>query len=435
MNRREFLKLASLGLGAVACRFVRIPSATPTTPRSHNTSPSSRPPTQIPTGFQTPTPPPQSPTPDPKPATSSHFFPTPVVPTSFLIDAHQDIAWNALEFGRDPLQSAIAARGKEDRTDLPALIGQRTAGLPEYLAGHVGLVFATLFVMPSSHAYASHQVMTYNSPRQAAAHGREELKFYQQLETEDPHLRLVLTKADLQAVVSSWTEPDRQPMVGFVLLMEGADPILAPGDVKDWYQQGLRLIGPAWAATQYAGGTGEPGPLTPLGRQLLAAMAELSMVLDLSHMAPEAYLQAVDTYPGPIIASHSNPHRFLPTDRGLTDTMIKKLVARDGVIGITPYNRYLTPGWKRSDGRSGVTIETFADAIDVVVQLAGDAHHVGVGSDLDGGFGLDALPQGIDSAADLIKIGDALAKRGYAQDAVDAVLYANWLRILNASLP
>jgi membrane dipeptidase len=212
--------------------------------------------------------------------------------------------------------------------------------------------------------------------------------------------------------------------------MEGAAPIRQPTEVADWYARGLRIIMPAWAQTQYAGGNGEPGPLTESGRQLLDEMSRLNMILDLSHISDQSFFEAADHYPGPLIVSHSNPRAFLPTDRGLTDDMIRTIAAKDGVIGTIPYNRYLQPGWQV--GNTRLSIQTFLDAIDYIAQLVG-VEHVAIGSDFDGGFGTESVPAGIDTVADLLSVTRLLADRGYSDDQIAAVAYGNWLRVLRVS--
>jgi membrane dipeptidase len=333
------------------------------------------------------------------------------------------------------LLSAFVGRMEESGTDVQNLLGVRISGYPEWLSGRVGIIFATLFVMPAHRAYSGFNVMTYASPKQAEEHAKAQLDFYRHLPDIEPRLKLVETSLDLDTVVDSWVRPGKPPIVGIVILMEGADPIISPDDVGGWFNSGLRMIGPAWGATRYAGGTGEPGPLTDLAHQLLDAMANFNMILDLSHLARQAYLQAVGEYPGTVIASHSNPTAFLPTDRGLGDDMIKLLAERDGVIGIMPYNPFLVSGWVRGHPRDLVGVEIVAQAIDYVAQLTGTVRHVGIGSDFDGGFGLDSIPAGMDSIADLGKIAEPLEKWGYTSEDIEAVMYANWLRILRDSLP
>jgi membrane dipeptidase len=435
VSRRDFLKLWLLAFSVGACQKSGITGKS--TPWTLSTSIPSSPTLYQPvlpsaTFPSTETSPPPSATDQPTSTTTPE--PTPVSP-AFIIDGHQDIAWNVLEFGRDPLLSAFVGRMEESGTSMQNLLGERISGYPEWLSGRIGIIFATLFVMPAHRAYGGFNAMTYASPKQAEERAKAQLDFYRHLPDREPRLKLVETRPDLDAVVDSWTQPGTLPLVGIVILMEGADPIISPDDVGRWFDSGLRMIGPAWGATRYAGGTGEPGPLTDLGHQLLEAMAEYNMILDLSHLARQAYLQAVVEYPGTVIASHSNPTAFLPTDRGLADDMIKLLAERDGVMGIMPYNPFLVSGWVRGHPRELVGLEIVAQAIDYVAQLTGTVRHVGIGSDFDGGFGLDSIPSGMNSIADLGKVAEPLEKWGYTSEDIEAVMYANWLRILQESLP
>jgi membrane dipeptidase len=236
----------------------------------------------------------------------------------------------------------------------------------------------------------------------------------------------------LEEVIADWTQQEHTRSIGLVILMEGADPIREPAEIEEWYARGLRIVGPSWAATRYAGGTHEPGPLTALGRVLLEEMARFNMILDLSHMSERAYFDVVDSYPGPIIASHSNPRRFLPTDRGLSDKMILQLAQRGGVVGITLFNGFLKPDWQ---GKSDVTVGLVVDAIDHVAQLTGSSEHVALGSDFDGGLGVESIPAGMDTVADLQLIGRALGDAGFEQIDIERIMYGNWLRILREGLP
>jgi len=316
-------------------------------------------------------------------------------------------------------------------------MGQRTTGLPQWITGRVGVIFATLFVLPHQFAGAyGRPSQTYTTPDEAHQKALQQVDVYHSLAAANSLVTVIESRQELEAVVSPWLgrEDGAELKVGFVLLMEGADAIRQPGEVADWYERGVRIVGPAWSATRYAGGTGAPGPLTDLGRQLLQEMAGLNMILDLSHIAEEAFFEAVESYPGRPIASHSNPRQFLPTDRGLSDEMIRRLARRDGVVGIVPYNRYLKPGWQRGQPRTAVPVGTVADAIDYVVQLTGNTAHVALGSDFDGGFGKESIPAGMDTVADLLDIADVLAVRGYSDAAIEQVMNGNWLRILRSTL-
>jgi membrane dipeptidase len=222
--------------------------------------------------------------------------------------------------------------------------------------------------------------------------------------------------------------------------MEGADGIRSPKELSEWYDLGLRMIGLAWAGTRYCGGTGEPGPLTPEGRELIAAMADYNFILDLSHMDEAAAYESLDRYEGPVMATHANCAALMrgaDTNRHLPDRVIEGLIERDGVIGLIPLNSFLKVGWLRKSGsrREEVPLDVLIAHIDHVCQIAGDSLHAGIGSDFDGGFGLQSIPPEIDSIADLQIIGTGLRTRGYGESDIENILGGNWLRFLRRNLP
>ena len=354
-----------------------------------------------------------------------------------VVDAHEDIAWNYFTWGRDPTRSAYYHRAREVGAEVLKHNGNCTVGLPEWLLGHVGIIFATLFAGQAHSRHGPIDTQVYATAEEAYRVAGGQLDFYHRLAGENQLIELIGTQDELEAVIASWADdvelPERR--VGLVPLMEGADPIRVPGEAEEWFERGLRIVGLAWEATRYAGGTYTPGPLTDLGRELLEAMADLDMILDLSHADEHAYLEALDRYAGPVIASHSNPRRFNPGRRGLSDEMIAQLVERDGVIGIVPYNTFLKPDHHKNDPKESVTLDVLIAAIDHVCQLSGTVNHVGIGSDFDGGFGAEHIPAGLDTIADLGKVGAALAERGYTPDEVTAILAGNWLRVLRRALP
>lgn len=360
-----------------------------------------------------------------------------------VLDAHQDIAYNALSFGRDYRRAAWVTRRAESGTEVPGVNGSATLGLPDALLGRVAIVFATLFVAPRANrptdaASDLWDKMSYSTPREAYDLAGRQLEYYQRLADENSQIRRILTVADLDAVLATWAEGTEvgQHQQGLVTLMESADPIIEPRQFEEWYERGVRIVGPAWQGTRYCGGTGMPGPLTDYGRELLEVMAGFNAVLDLSHMAEESYLEALDRYQGSvIIASHSNPRRFRNTDRHLSDDMIRLLAERDGVMGIVLYNSFLSNEWSKGDRKSTVPLNTAVDAIDYVCQITGSAQHVGIGSDFDGGFGAESIPDGLDTSSDLWLIGAALRGRGYGEPEIEAILSGNMLRKLRQALP
>jgi membrane dipeptidase len=180
-----------------------------------------------------------------------------------------------------------------------------------------------------------------------------------------------------------------------------------------------------------------PGPLTEAGRELMRELNEARIILDVSHMADEGFFEALGSFHGTVIASHSNCRALVPTDRQLSDEMIRALVSRDAVIGVVFCNRFLLNGWEKALGgkKSGVKLGHVIKHIQHICKIAGDTSHVAVGSDLDGGFGVESVPAEIDTVADLNKLGSALSEVGFSDKEVQEVMQKNWLRILERALP
>lgn len=353
-----------------------------------------------------------------------------------IIDGHEDIAWNTLTFGRDYLKTNHAVRQRELATPIPQQNGNTLLGKDAWRDGDVAIIFATLYVSPERSRLGEWDTESYRDQKEAYEHALRQLDVYHQLADDGP-FRMIETRADLTACLKARDEadPEAEKPIGLVLLMEGADPILEPAQVAEWQERGVRLVGPAWESTRYAGGTHEPGPLTDDGFRLLDRMQELGMILDLSHLSEEGYYQAIDRYEGIVIASHSNPRRFLPGERGLSDPMIRLLAERGGAIGVLPYNKFLKPTWRQGDPKGLVTLQDVANVVDHICQLTGSADYTALGSDFDGGFGLEHVPAEIDTVADLNKLRDILTGRGYEPSQVDLIFSGNWLRILRAGLP
>ncbi len=360
----------------------------------------------------------------------------------FIVDAHEDLAYNILSFGRDYTRSAEETRQveSESHSTTPQHNGQTLLGWPDYVRGQVAVVFGTLFATPFRRRLGDWEKLTYKDFNQANRLYREQLDTYRRLTDEHADkFRFIDTKADLQAVLADWNDPGRASHpVGLVPLMEGAEGVRAPAELDEWWEMGLHIIGPAWAGTRFCGGTHEPGPLTEEGRELLEAMADIGFTLDLSHMDELSARQALDMYEGPIIASHANAAALLPGYSGnrlLPDNVIRSIIARNGVIGVVPFCKFLDNEWKKGDRRDAITLETVAAHIDHICQMAGDARHAGIGSDFDGGFGLESVPAGMDTIADLQKLAPILLAKGYNEEAVAAVLGENWLQHLQTYLP
>ncbi len=358
----------------------------------------------------------------------------------WIIDSHEDLAYNILAFGRDYLLSAAQTRAREAGGPTPQRNGDTLLGWPDYQRGRVGLVFATLFATPRRYAEAW-DVQSYTTFTQGRLHFHNQLEVYHRLWGEHPDkFQPVLNRRQLTTVLQPWqheVDATTQPPVGMLVLMEGAEALERPEELVEYWERGVRMVGPVWAGTRYCGGTKEYGPFSRDGLCLLEIMAELGMILDLSHMTEQSALQALDFFPGPIVASHANARAILRDggERQLTDQTLQRLFERDGVVGVVPLNQFLRPGILKSDPRRDTPLDWLAVHIDHICQLAGDARHVGIGTDFDGGFGVQHVPPEIDTIADIQKLVPLLEKRGYSPEDMQAILAGNWQRRLEMALP
>jgi membrane dipeptidase len=347
------------------------------------------------------------------------------LPRYIIVDAHEDIAFNALSLHRDFLQDISKLRSKK----YSKKEGTPTVCLPELQKGNVRVVFATIWVAPCGASHVS-KGSCYKTPEEAHAQGMAQLDYYRRIENKG-FIKIIETKTQLKEHLSS-----SNTKLGLVILIEGADPIRAPNELKEWFRAGVRIVGPAWHRTRYSGGTGSPGPLSEEGKKLMAEMESIGMVLDTSHMAEESFFDALDLFHGQVIASHSNCRTLIPTDRHLSDEMIKALTSRNGVIGTAFFNGFLDFDWaKRGRIKNEVTLSTVIKHMKHVCELAGDTLHSAVGSDFDGGFGMEAVPSEIDTAADLQKLGKALSIEGFSGSDVSNMMSGNWIRLLERALP
>jgi membrane dipeptidase len=349
-----------------------------------------------------------------------------------VFDAHLDLAWNALDWNRDLRLPVADIRRLEHEQGMTAK-GRacNTVSFAELRRGKVAMFIATLLPrllragqVPVVQRYASMEAAY------AAAYGQ--LAYYRALEQQGA-LRWIKDWPTLDAHVRAWrqNETGHEPL-GFILSMEGADPVLAPEQVEEWWQEGLRIIGPAhYGVSPYAHGTGTEGGLFPPGRPLLKVMEHVGMILDVTHLSDQCFDEALDIYGGPVLASHHNCRALVPDQRQLTDDQIKRLVSRGAVIGTALDTWMLYPGWVRGQTtpeEAGVKLEAMVDHIDHVCQLAGNARHAAIGTDLDGGYGREQSPLDLDTIADLQRLPDLLRGRGYAEEAVEGIMYGNWVR-------
>lgn len=391
-----------------------------------------------------------------------------------LIDGHLDLAMNALIYERDQTLELSAVRGRE----LPApgiwhKGGTATVTLPEMRRAGVAICSASIItrVRPNTDPAKpiSRENLDWPSPDMAYAVAQGQLAYYRLLESRG-EVRLITDRAALDAHWQQWEQnqgprakgyevetliANRQspiaglespvsslqspaPSIGLILMLEGADPIVEPAQLAHWHAQGLRIIALGhYGPGRYAMGTAaaDAAGLTPLGRELLAEMAKLGMALDLTHLSDASFAEAVDRYEGPLCATHSNCRVLADNTRQLTDAQLRRIIEREGVIGAVCHNAMIQWVDGKEPPRAEVSLEHLVQHIDHVCQLAGDARHVALGSDLDGGFGTEHMPREIDSIADLHKLQPLLSARGYSDADIAAIFHGNWLSFWRRVLP
>lgn len=341
-----------------------------------------------------------------------------------LIDAHLDLAWNATGWNRDLCEEISAIRGAEQEMSGKAR-GRNTVSLPEMRKAEVGIAIVTVLARANAAGKTS---LDFRNQDIASATALGQLAYYQLLERRGV-VEMIRDLPSLERSYAAWRSSPETARFGFILSMEGADPVVDPAHLEHWYEQGLRLIGPAhYGPSAYAHGTGSEGPLKPAGHELLRVMEELGIVLDLTHLADESFWEALEVYQGPVIASHNNCRAITPHQRQYSDEQIRAIIERNGVIGAAFDAWMMKPGWtEERSGREPILIEHALEHIDHICQIAGNAKHIAIGSDLDGGFGTEQSPDDMDTIADLQKLRPMLAARGYSEDDIAGIFHANWM--------
>jgi membrane dipeptidase len=361
-----------------------------------------------------------------------------------IFDIHLDLSYNALDFNRDLRWTQERIRRRELGLKDQVFRSRNTVCFPEMRRGRVGLCVATQIAR--SVDYFS-RMPGWMSPEQARAHTQGQLAWYREMEACG-ELVQIRDRPGLDRQLARWLEAtDAMPTtaaggglpIGYVLSLEGADSIVTFRHLEQSYADGLRAVGPVhYGPGVYGMGTDAEGPLTPQGRELLKEMSRLGLILDVTHLCDESLRDALDHYDGPLWASHSNCRALAAWNRQFTDEQIKELIGRGCVFGMAFDAIMMVHGWThlRSTPQDfGLTIAKIVDHIDHICQLAGDARHVGIGSDLDGGFGTEQTPTDLDSIADLGRLGGLLADRGYSATDRDGFFFGNVVEFLRRALP
>lgn len=353
---------------------------------------------------------------------------------NLLFDVHLDLSLNALEWNRDLSMSLEEIRSSEKGMNDLKGRGMNTVCFEEMRRGGIGLCVATQIggcMKPRG------PVASWESPAQAWGMTQGQRAYYEAL-SDLGELAPVRNLEELDATLARWEDPaaaaEAGAPIGYVLSLEGADSIVTLDYLDKAYESGLRALGPAHYGTgRWAFGHDRVGNLPDNGKELIRKMDDLGIILDVTHLSDGCFFDALDLFEGTIWASHSNCRTLVDDPRQFSDEQIKLLIERGAVLGSVFDAWMMVPGWERGTSTPegmGVRIEHILDHIDHICQLAGNASHVGVGSDLDGGFGLEQSPMDMNSIADLQRLDSLLAAKGYSADDIAGIFHGNFLRLL-----
>jgi membrane dipeptidase len=356
-----------------------------------------------------------------------------------IFDAHLDLALNAIEWNRDLTQPLKTIREREAHLRDKPDRGRGTVSLPEMRRARVAVCVATQLARLEHDAYSP--VFGWRSQAQAWAMTQAQLAWYRAMEEAGEMIALT-DGATLEAHLAHWHAVDngkaeRLP-IGYVRSLEGADSLLSLRHLERAHADGLRAIGPAhYGPGVYAQGTNTEGPFPARGLELLHAADALGMILDVTHLSDACFWQALGVFKGPVWASHHNARALVPHQRQLSDDMFRALAERGAVVGVALDAWMIVPGWERgktTPESANLKLEKLVEHVDHFCQLAGNARHVGIGSDLDGAFGTEQTPQDVDSIADLQRLPELLSARGFSATDIAGVMSENFLGFLRRSL-
>lgn len=352
----------------------------------------------------------------------------------FIFDAHLDLSMNAMEWNRDLTWPVDEIRKSEfGMTDKPDR-GNNTVSLDAMRKGNIGLCMATQI---ARYVHKDNSLPGWKSPQQAWAHTQGQLAWYKSMEAIGEMVQ-IKNRVQLEEHLKLWKTDEEKKPIGYLLSLEGADSIIDISYLEKSYEQGLRAIGPAhYGPGTYAHGTNSSGGIGTKGRELLKEIERLGLILDVTHLCDISFWETMVNYSGPLWASHNNCRALVEHNRQFTDEQVKEIIAREGVIGAVLDAWMMVPHWERgvsTPESAGVSLVQMIDNIDHICQLAGNCDHVGIGSDLDGGFGKEQGPADLDTIADLQKVKELLKSRGYSQTDIEKIMHKNFIDFLKANL-
>ena len=347
----------------------------------------------------------------------------------FIFDAHLDLAMNALEWNRDLTKSVYQIRESEKgMVDKPDR-GNNTVSLDAMRKGNIGICVATQI------AGVKNKINPHgwSSMEQAWAQTQGQLIWYKEME-KNGEMYQIYDLNTLDNQIENWQKETKKKPIGYILSLEGADSIVNIDYLEKSYMLGLRAIGPAhYGPGVYAHGTDSNGSIGQKGKELVKKIEELNLILDVTHLSDTSFWETIEIYNGNLWASHNNCRKFVNHNRQFSDDQIKEIIRRDGVIGVPLDAWMMVPNWirgKSTPETMGVTLNQMIENIDHICQLSGNSNHVGIGTDLDGAFGIEQTPTDIDTIADLQKIPLMLKKIGFSENDIEKVMNKNFISFL-----
>jgi len=324
-------------------------------------------------------------------------------------------------------------------------------------AGNLGAEFFSIWVEPVANKghYAQHTLDLIDS-------------VYEQAARHPDRMMMAFSVDDIERA-------HREHKLAALLGIEGGHSI--ENDVRllrDFYRLGVRYMTLSWSNTnEWADSSGDidnpkvehHNGLTDAGKQIVLEMNRLGMLVDISHVSDKTFYDTIAVTKAPVIASHSSARALTNHPRNMTDDMLRAVAKNGGVVQVNFYSGFLDDNYRKANeaqakdrdaavkaytdqlkaaGRTVTYLDAdrierewaariprppfkvLIDHIDHVAKVAG-IDHVGLGSDFDGVSG--ATPEGMDSAADLPKITQALLDRGYSADDIRKILGGNLLRV------
>lgn len=275
--------------------------------------------------------------------------------------------------------------------------------LPRIKAGGVDLLVFAIYVEPKY------------IPERAKERTTQMLNAIKELVQASSELELVLCAADLDRIRAAGK-------IGIMIAIEGADGIQKLEDLTEFYHQGVRMLSFTWNyGNLLADGVKEKNPrgLTELGKECLALMNELGIIVDLSHLAEPGFWDVIKYSKSPVIASHSNARALASHPRNLTDEQLVAIKDSGGVVGLC------YEPWFLRDGGKNVTIDDIVRHYAYMAELIG-SQAVGLGTDFDG---IQVTPKGMEDIAQTPFLTKELLARGISKADVKLVMGENFSRI------